>query len=203
MNHKQLAELCEDSYSGTPDFSKNGVDVFMTRQADCVIFAIRGTQLNLLDLVRNIVWWPRSLGGIDAHAGHADGWQGIEDWIDIARRDLGIKDRIKPVLLTGHSAGGAIALIGAAEFLRKGWPIVECVTFGAPRTISDDMINDMGFITTQYVHARDPIPSWLGHTDYKHVRKVYVGGSESSPWWKKSLDHHGIDLYKKLTGERE
>jgi len=44
-----------------------------------------------------------------------------------------LKVAIKPVLLTGHSMGGAIALAGGYKtMLEHDLPMKEIVTFGAP-----------------------------------------------------------------------
>lgn len=196
MNHKQLAELCERSYQES-DFSSGGVEILINDKSDdYIVFAIRGTQLNAIDMIRNLAWWPKSFGGIDGHAGYVHGWNQIEHYLDIAKESIAKK----PIIFTGHSAGGAIALIGALEALRKGWPVAECVTFGAPRSVDTRDIKSLGFSLTQYIHARDPVPSWLGFTDMNHTREKYLGGTESSSWWRKSLDCHGIDLYGELLG---
>jgi hypothetical protein len=74
-----------------------------------------------------------------------------------------------PVLLTGHSLGGAVALIAASQILALSkdapWkvpPLRELFLFGAPK------VGDLGFATwiseaglraTSLRHAGDPIPS--------------------------------------------
>jgi Lipase (class 3) len=195
MNHKQLAKLCVESYTES-DFSSGGVDVLWKETDQFHAFAIRGTQLSLIDMLRNLAWWPRSFGGIDAHAGFVNGWNEVEHWIVEASRSI----KTKPIILTGHSAGGAMALIGASRFLShyKDIPIDQCVTFGAPKAIDGKGPFTVERLSTQYIHARDPIPSWLSYTDYDHYNKIYLGGDESSSWWRKSLDCHGIDLYEEL-----
>lgn len=201
MNHKQLAELCELSYHKSDFETPEGISFIRKETDQNHVIAIRGTEISFLDLLRNLAIWPRSLGGIDSHAGYAAGWQSIQDAVEMLCSPIKLgANNTKPVILTGHSAGGAIALIGAGEYIRKGKPISACVTFGAPKA-SDNESPILESITTQYIHARDPVPSWLSHTEYRHINETYIGGEKSSPWWKKRIiinGFHGIDLYKDL-----
>lgn len=172
-----------------------GVDVLYEETEQSHVFAIRGTQPILIDLLRNLWFWPKSSNGNDSHAGYLDGWNHVEQWIGMASTRIGPD---KPIIMTGHSAGGAIALIGGNELLNRGRVVSKIVTFGAPRAMDDntDRFAWLKSVTTQYIHHRDPVPSWLGHTDYKHVKKHYLG--KECGWWRQSLDYHGIDVYEDL-----
>ena len=65
------------------------------------------------------------------HLGFAVGWAAVHDQI------LGYLEEHcppgTPVVLGGHSLGGALALIGALELKRAGQNIAAVITFGAPQ----------------------------------------------------------------------
>lgn len=101
----------------------------------------------------------------------------------------------RQIALTGHSLGGAIAII-AAFYLSNAWPINEVVTFGCPRVGSDDFANaysnarsasddptvGLGAITTRYVKSSDL------------VARV--------PWESFGYNHVGRCLYFNRHGEQ-
>lgn len=62
-----------------------------------------------------------------------DVWQPMYDKYRVLYR----KKR-KPVFITGHSLGGAMATIAAAKFLHADTPFISVYTFGQPRAVSLD-----------------------------------------------------------------
>ncbi len=101
----------------------------------------------------------------------------------------------RQITLTGHSLGGAIAIV-AAYYLSNAWAINEVVTFGCPRVGSDDFANaysnarsasndsavGLGAITTRYVMSSDL------------VARV--------PWESFGYNHVGRCLYFNRHGEQ-
>lgn len=62
--------------------------------------------------------------------------QEIETWVKDAAPDHAQRDEDTPAvpfLLTGHATGGAMAMLAAYEFAKRGRPVAAVVTFGAPR----------------------------------------------------------------------
>ena len=69
------------------------------------------------------------------HLGFAIGWAAVHDQIAAHLQEhfpAGM-----PVVLGGHSLGGALALIGALELKRTGHDIAAVITFGAPQVGND------------------------------------------------------------------
>jgi hypothetical protein len=61
--------------------------------------------------------------------------------------------------ITGHSLGGAIALILHLYLLIDGFPIKQSVTFGQPMASNQDGVNKYrGIPLLRVVHKKDPIP---------------------------------------------
>ena len=77
------------------------------------------------------------------------------------------------VYFTGHSLGGALAVLSALEFARQGFPVAAVITFGQPRVGNAafrDLYNatpvigsgklgaTLGDITHHVINADDPVP---------------------------------------------
>lgn len=68
----------------------------------------------------------------------------------------------RPLWITGHSLGGALALMAAWRFERTFLPIDEIVTFGAPmignQTAADAFEKKFAKKISRYVNFEDPVP---------------------------------------------
>ena len=106
------------------------------------------------------------------------------------------------MILTGHSMGGSVALIGTYKLkLEHAIKVDECVTFGAPPCLDVDDIEkdvdvaqDLERSTTQYIHVSDHVPNTLWYTRYDHVMPVLVGGKFRRPFFMRNK--HGIEHYQ-------
>ncbi|KAF2758349.1 putative extracellular lipase [Pseudovirgaria hyperparasitica] len=78
------------------------------------------------------------------------------------------------LVVTGHSLGGAIATLAAAELRKKGYT-AQLYTYGAPRIGNKGISN---FITTQggnfrVTHKNDPVPKLPPRLGYVHIAPEY------------------------------
>jgi pimeloyl-ACP methyl ester carboxylesterase len=148
-------------------------------QGDRAIIAFRGT---LVDRKAN---WLVDInckfrGKPSRHRGFYDGWESlrpeITQWLE-ARAP-------KSITLTGHSLGGAMAVLAAYE-LAERWLIAEVTVFGCPRTgtgafaQSYDSRNagpgadtKLAAITTRYVMATDLVSRVPPPLVFAHVGKA-------------------------------
>jgi len=201
VNHQTLAQYCIDSYR-EHTFKVHDVEVLYLDLPTCHVFAIRGTEADKFisgrgwkDIVMDLAIWPRDVGATVGHAGFIFGWDSIVE--DVVERS---SPEIKPIVLTGHSLGGAIAVVGAYELIRAGYP-VECVTFGAPQALVPAGMNAAVLshtvnCTTQYEHYRDPVPAIFNWTDYKHINSVITGAFYRAPWFMRRKKFHSIVKYR-------
>ncbi|MES2626148.1 MAG: lipase family protein [Pseudomonadota bacterium] len=96
-----------------------------------VYITFRGSATRL-DWKRNLMFWPA--GGFPwRHKGFTVCWQEVqghlENWLAKRTRELGHKPTVH---LSGHSLGGAIATLAAADLSAAGYPVGRVVTIGSP-----------------------------------------------------------------------
>ncbi len=98
---------------------------------------------------------PDSLLGIPLHRGFQRDAQAIfDDATPHLRKDFRLR-------ITGHSLGGAVALILAEYYAKEGFTIERLVTFGQPRVataMTTEDVNGLREITTRVVNDLDVVP---------------------------------------------
>lgn len=84
----------------------------------------------------------------------------------------------RDIILTGHSLGGALAIIVAALRIAAGERVDRLVTFGAPRAGYSRLVEILaGVDVRQYRRGDDPVPLVpfdLIAFPYKHVREPLI-----------------------------
>lgn len=104
-----------------------------------MVVAFRGTQ-SVASLVQDLrfirQWTPE--GGL--HGGFAAGYESLHD--DLVTRLR--RARARRVWLTGHSLGGALAVVGAGRLAAAGIEVAGLVTFGQPRVCLGDLAANLG-----------------------------------------------------------
>jgi hypothetical protein len=87
----------------------------------------------------------------------ADIWDPVYEAVAAER-----KQRDRPLWLTGHSLGGALALLASWRFKRKFVPVHQVYTFGAPMVGNDDAAKafevELPDRIFRYVNSPDPVP---------------------------------------------
>ena len=103
------------------------------------------------------------------------------------RVDAELKKSDRPLWLTGHSLGGALAVLAAWLFYRKMMDVHQIYTFGGPMVGNDQAaraINEVyGTKLFRYVDCVDPVPKLptvsLADNDYLHCdREMGLGVAE-------------------------
>ena len=144
---------------------------------NCSLLAFRGTELNIVDWLRNLDYRkePWRVGHI--HRGFGHEWNLLADDI----RGWLVDNNAGPVFLMGHSKGGAEAQAGVHDVSQWGYSIGGIYTFGSPRLFSSPAQqwydSKFGLRSWRVKHSNDIVchtpPCWR---DYVHAGQfVYLG----------------------------
>lgn len=170
MRHKTLAEFSTLVYTEWHDV----VEGFEYR-IDGQVVSVAGTK-DGWDIVTDARFIPRYEDGLGFVSGGF--WDVAQDMaVRVASQIRG------PVSLTGHSAGGAIALLVGAHLVSHRIPVREIVTFGAPRVGRLKILDDVNHC--HYRNGKDLV-TYLGLRGSKGKR-LNVG--KPSKWYPNLKDH--------------
>jgi len=149
---------------------------------DLIVIVFRGTE-NLLDWRTNMrLAWTELQGGVKVHTGFFGAYKPIRDLLFEKVRDL-IQAKPRPVYITGHSLGGALAVMATAELANHDEAVVRdsiaaCYTFGCPKAGDrsfDQYVKVPLYRITNGVDLVPAVPPVL--SGYKHVGDTrYFGG---------------------------
>ena len=97
-----------------------------------------------------------------------------------------LKANDRPLWITGHSLGGALALLAAWLFKRRFVPVHEVCTFGAPmignREACAAFDREFAGRIFRYVNGRDPVPKLptmsLVANEFLHVNQERLLGTD-------------------------
>ena len=175
------ARLCCEVYDQEPDY------LFMEEQGVQYI-AFEGS-----DTAKD---WRRNLEFLivdhDAHLGFALSARDLmsQMWLDGVQLD---KD--KPLVLCGHSLGGAVATIVAAQ-LQAMHPEMMLVTFGSPRPGGRKFRERFNVSHKRYVHENDVVPSLPPVVfGYRHAGPATRLGLWSAANLTDAVEDHSCEAY--------
>ncbi|MDA8744656.1 lipase family protein [Rubripirellula amarantea] len=184
--------------------SVDNTQAFVGENDESFVIAFRGSQTPstldgvkdwLLTNARNFLVIPEGRIGTDfAAAGvgarfHRGFMQALDElWIPLySRVDEAFGRKERPVWVTGHSLGGALALLCAWRMHQQFIPIHQVVTFGAPMignaAAAEAFAREFPDRIFRYVDAGDLVPKLpmmsLFSNDYGHVQREVVVGSSA------------------------
>ena len=135
---KILKNLQEDDekFVSVTGADKNSAQAALVEHKEYLCMVFRGTN-ELSDWLDNINAFPtKELFG-EFHRGF---WNSVADvWEPIYEKYQTLREEKKrPLFITGHSLGGAMATIAAAKLVHEDKPFAGVYTFGQPRTMTRD-----------------------------------------------------------------
>ncbi len=187
------------------DFIPVDTQIFVIQTSLQLIVACRGTEPKVLhDIATDVRFKPASLGWspdpdrIKVHRGFATALEVI--WEDLQKATaVEGNDSKLPVYFTGHSLGGALAVLAAARFLAADSGNAQ--RFGGLHTFGQPRVGNAAFATwatrlfggryTRAVNHRDIVPQLpppqVGSWEFKHfgIAHVFDGAGRLSinPGW--------------------
>ena len=195
-NAKALAQFSEDAYlpeaprpfsysaSGSMapvvcdlDDASTDTHVTITENDDCIVIAFRGTR-DLRNWITDCEIQKRKAESGKAETGWGRVHRGFLEAIDavlpaIVTRLKSKASSPKPVIVTGHSLGGALAVLCAFFLEHSDLPVHSVYTFGQPR-VGDALFAAAANVTFGHKHFRIVdqcdivcrLPGWL--IGYRH-----------------------------------
>ncbi|TVU57921.1 lipase family protein [Vibrio atlanticus] len=135
-------------------FDRNGTQAILVKTELFYVLAFRGTEATSIRDVKsdaNAVLTRCDTKGF-VHSGFKLAYEQVEK--DIVDELNKLKEDGKPIFITGHSLGGAIATIAAKKLKFKNG-IAACYTFGSPRVGDHDWISEIKTPLHRIVNAAD------------------------------------------------
>jgi hypothetical protein len=115
----------------------------------------------------------------------------------------------KPYALTGHSLGGALALVVAGLLVDAGHAPERVATFGAPKVGFSSFVEALKDVPiAQYRRGNDIVPLvpfWLPNFPYEHARLplIRVGVPQANPAQCHHIGGYADDVTAYLTNETQ
>jgi len=117
-------------------FEARSMEAYIAVAGRNAIVAFRGTELGTADVVYDLKFISRSGGSGRFHAGFKDGFEALRPALLRELRER----RISTVWLTGHSLGGALAVVAACHLIDQGgYEIGGVMTFGQPMVVRHEL----------------------------------------------------------------
>jgi predicted lipase len=166
VNARECVQASQRAYlEATVSAPATDTQVLVIEQADGVIIAFRGTS-NVRDFVTDAKFFRALLlqqsngDRCEVHTGFLSAYESIIADLTAHLREIVVSNR--PVIVTGHSLGGALAILAALELKRHGFNITQVYTFGQPRVgnkafaaMYNAVLKDSTFAL---VNEGDPVP---------------------------------------------
>jgi pimeloyl-ACP methyl ester carboxylesterase len=142
-------------------FDNGGTQAYLARRVDdrIAVLAFRGTEKDFRDIKTDLNARFYRNGGTRTHSGFLNAFRRVEPAIRQALEELSDYK----VYITGHSLGGALALIASRRFSADN--IAACYTFGSPKVGDEEFGDAIKVPIYRVVNAADSVPSlpptWL------------------------------------------
>lgn len=163
-------------------FSDGPAQAYLFESDADAYISYRGTEaskLSLWDIVSNMRLTAREWEGPGrAHLGYVRQYRRIRE---ASMYCADIVAESKPLYLNGHSMGGAMAHVAAADIFHRNWKVAGVVSFGAPKTLDQEAIDAIRCDVYRYVNKYDFGPYFPPSFSLKHPG--FEVSVDSGGWW--------------------
>jgi hypothetical protein len=183
------AAAAATSYTDPVTWERGNCHVLLAESDGYHVIAFRGTA-SIADWLVDFEASPKLHAALGwCHDGFLDDVLGVSEQMlaDLAG---------KRVVVTGHSKGGAEALIFAGLMVVAAQAPEAVVTFGAPRPAYAKLGEVLaGVAVREYRHGNDPVPEVLPEiAGWRHVREPLIQIGKPEP---DAISDHFIEGYRK------
>jgi len=189
LNKRLLDEqLTEFDFKVVKTFDRGGSQAILIEHKEYLVLAFRGTEPDSLPDIKSDaranIRKCETQGMI--HSGFYFAYMQIRKDIEETLQSTPYTD--KPLYITGHSLGGALATVATKYIYHKGG-LAACYTFGSPRVGNDDWINNIKTPIHRLVNAADCVtmlpPGDTSVSILTFIAKLIPGfGYQLSIWLK-------------------
>lgn len=172
----QPSHVLVDNYTDTHGF----VGVMKDKKAVFVVFRGSYTISNWISDIDGLLVYYDKCRLCFVHRGFYMAYQAVASQVLVAVADLLKRNPSYKVIVTGHSLGGALATLAAADILQHGTAPaadLQLVTFGSPRVGNEYFSSSLtaSLQALRWTHAKDPVPHLPPQDQsYRHVgQEVY------------------------------
>ena len=158
-DHKKEKEKLEEElnildYKIIDTFDNDGTQAILVKNDKHIVLAFRGTEKTCIKDIRTdckaVITSCDSGGNI--HSGFSEAFEKVQRKIETALDKKEVPK--KPLFITGHSLGGALATIAAKKITHK-WGNAACYTFGSPRVGDEEWISNIKTPMYRLVNSAD------------------------------------------------
>ena len=152
---KLKAELDNLNLRILETFDSDGTQAILIAADGFMVLSFRGTEATSVKDIKSDL--KAKMVGCETqgkiHSGFKEAYGKVE--LDVQEKINSIDEyKTKPLFITGHSLGGALATVAAKKLEHSGG-IAACYTFGSPRVGDDQWIADMKTPVYRLVNAAD------------------------------------------------
>ncbi|MCD0462371.1 lipase family protein [Roseiconus lacunae] len=137
LSGSEIESVAKDEwgFNSCKFISRDGMECFVAADDNINLVSFRGTERSIGDWLTNLNLFTRTRSYGVVHRGFHSGFQSVRGLIEA---ELSNQNEL-PLVLTGHSLGGALATIAAAEWVKSDtYTVSRVYTFGQPAVGKED-----------------------------------------------------------------
>ncbi len=153
-NKKLIKELASLNFTIVEKFDSEGTQAILVTNNEYLVLAFRGTEATSIKDIKSdfkATTQPCTTNG-KVHSGFQEAFDKVVQDIEQSLNSEELKN--KPLFITGHSLGGALATIATKQITHTGGN-AGCYTFGSPRVGDEDWIYGLKTPIYRIVNAAD------------------------------------------------
>lgn len=155
--HRLERSLEQIDWNLVETINVNATQAYVACKDDFAVLAFRGTEADRMKDIKADAKATQTTcpTGGRVHSGFKEQYDDVADRVEMILDRPEVKG--KPLFITGHSLGGAVATI-ATRRLNAGRQIASCYTYGSPRVGSEEWVSRIKTPIYRIVNSADPVP---------------------------------------------